>query len=117
MVGVRAGEFRSATRQLAEERVLRPYWKTVAVTLLAIAVSVGLAQAKHMRHLPKHHPKRTEHAQKNAIPLMERWHGYAILSTLGAARLPHPPDTLAARYTLLNSAPDPDHIHPPPSGM
>jgi hypothetical protein len=69
MVGVRAGEFRSATRQLAEERVLRPYWKTVAVTLLAIAVSVGLAQAKHMRHVPKHHAKRTEHAQKNAIPL------------------------------------------------
>jgi hypothetical protein len=69
MVGVRAGEFRSATRQLAEERVLRPYWKTVAVTLLAIAVSVGLAQAKHVRHVPKHHAKRTEHAQKNAIPL------------------------------------------------
>jgi hypothetical protein len=44
---------------------------------------------------------------------MERWHGYAILSTLGAARLPHPPDTLAARYTPLNSTLDPDHIYPP----
>ena len=38
-----------------------------AVTLLAIALSVGFAQAKHTRHVHKH-TKATRHVQKNAIP-------------------------------------------------
>jgi hypothetical protein len=43
--------------------------KTFTVILLATAMFIGLVQAKHMRHVPKHHVNRTGHAQKNAIPL------------------------------------------------
>ena len=39
-----------------------------AVTLLAIALSVGFAQAKHTGHVHKH-TKATRHVQTNAIPL------------------------------------------------
>ena len=42
--------------------------KTFAVTLLAIALSVEFALAKHMRHVHKH-TKATRHVQTNAIPL------------------------------------------------
>ena len=39
-----------------------------AITLLAIALSVGFAQAKHTGHVHKH-TKATRHVQTNAIPL------------------------------------------------
>ena len=39
-----------------------------AVTLLAIALSVGFAQAKHTRHVHKH-TKATRHVQTSATPL------------------------------------------------
>ena len=39
------------------------------MALLVIAMSVGFAQAKRTKHLHKRHATRTEHAQKNAIPL------------------------------------------------
>jgi hypothetical protein len=42
--------------------------KTFAVTLLAIALSVGFAHAKHMRHVHKH-TNPTRHVQTNPIPL------------------------------------------------
>jgi hypothetical protein len=43
--------------------------KTFAVALLAIAMSVGFAQAKRKKHVHKHEVKRTEHLQQNAIPI------------------------------------------------
>jgi hypothetical protein len=42
--------------------------KTFSVALLAIALSVEFAQAKHMRHVHKH-TKATRHVQTNAIPM------------------------------------------------
>jgi hypothetical protein len=53
----------------------KPVWegfetmlRIFAVTLLAIALSVGFAQAKHTRHVHKH-TKATRHVQTNATPL------------------------------------------------
>jgi hypothetical protein len=57
------------SRSYLVERLQECPQKRIGVALLVIAMSVGFAQAKRTKHLHKRHATRTEHAQKNAIPL------------------------------------------------